>query len=567
VPWADGGLPGRVLHLWGVTPEDAPRGLRGLERAQELGFYSVSALAKALGSEAAGQEARLVVVTNGMQEVSREGLPHPEKATVLGACRVIPQEYAELRCRAVDVALPQAGEWGPEQVEALLAECDDAGPERVVAHRGIDRWVESFEAVRLEARGGVPARLKERGCYLVTGGLGGIGLALAEGLAGEVGARLVLVGRRGLPPRGQWDAWLASHDEGDTASRRIRKVKELESLGAEVLVASGDVCDLAQMSDVLAAAEARFGRIDGVIHAAGVAGGGVISLKTRAAAEAVLAPKLGAALVLEELLRQRKVDFVVVCSSLASVLGGFGQADYAAANAFLDAWARSHSTPAGPLTVSINWDTWREAGMAVETVMPGDLEGARQERLRKGLASREGVEAFRRILRERLPQVLVARGILESRRQAADRTGPQREAGPAPARAGHAPKTRHRRPALAGPYVPPRDELERTVADVWREFLGFEQIGAHDSFFDLGGHSLVATQIVNRLRETFPVRISLQSLFDAPTIAGLAEALVAAEAVPGQARQIARTVQQVEGLSAEELLKVLEEAKSPEGAP
>jgi acyl carrier protein len=197
----------------------------------------------------------------------------------------------------------------------------------------------------------------------------------------------------------------------------------------------------------------------------------------------------------------------------------------------------------------------------VDTAIPGDLEGARQERLRKGLASREGVEAFRRILRERLPQVLVARGDLEARRQALKSPAPAPTAG-LPRR----PPGRHARPSLGTPYEAPRDDVERTIAGVWREILGFDEIGVNDSFFDLGGHSLLATQIVNRLRETFPVRLSLESLFEAPTIAGLARALLAGESRPGQFHEIARLAQGVDRLSEDEMQRLLRGAKAEGGA-
>jgi len=554
----DGGLPARVIHLWGLTPAATPRGREGVEHLQDRGFRSVLAVVRALGAELAGQDVRLAVVTNGMQEVSGESLPWPEKATVLGPCRVAPQEYPGLSCLAVDVVLPADGRRAAI-AESLLAECTEPLDDRVVALRGLDRWVESFEPARLPARPGVPRALREGGCYVVTGGLGGIGLALAEGLAGELGAKLVLVGRRGLPPMEEWSAFCAAHGEDDETSRRIRKVQALEALGAEVLVVRADVSNADSMRDALAAAEARFGAIHGVIHAAGIAGGGTIALRTREAMEQVLAPKLGATLVLEELLRGRRPDFVLLCSSLASAFGGFGQADYAGANAFLDAWARYASAGCGPLVVSVNWDTWREAGMAVDTAMPGDLEKARQERLRNGLASREGVEAFRRILRERMPQVLVARGDLEGRRRVSKSAGVALTAS-APARPGRPAPPRHGRPVLGGPFEAPRDDVERTVAAVWQEVLGFEQVGVHDSFFDLGGHSLLATQIVNRLRDTFAVRLSLEGMFEAPTVAGLARALVAAEPEPGRVEAVARLVQDVESLSEDEVGRRLKQA-------
>src|SRR5262249_14659704 len=132
-------------------------------------------------------------------------------------------------------------------------------------------------------------------------------------------------------------------------------------------IAQADVANRDQMRDVLVQARERFGRIDGVIHAAGIADGALIARRTRATTDAVLSPKLQGTLVLQELFSDTKPDFLILCSALSSVLGGYGQVGYCAANAFLDAFAQGQSATAGTLTVAINWDAWREVGMAVET--------------------------------------------------------------------------------------------------------------------------------------------------------------------------------------------------------
>ena len=184
--------------------------------------------------------------------------------------------------------------------------------------------------------------------YLITGGLGGVGLVLAEYLAREFKARLVLTGRRGLPPRAQWaDHVAARGSAGRHVSGRIRAVEALEAAGAEVLVGAADVSTKSAMRAVVDEACARFGRIDGVIHAAGVAGGGMIQLKTPEIADAVLAPKVTGTQVLERVLAGRQLDFLMLCSSLTGVLGGVGQVDYCGANAYLDAFAAHYTATTG----------------------------------------------------------------------------------------------------------------------------------------------------------------------------------------------------------------------------
>jgi hypothetical protein len=348
-----------------------------------------------------------------------------------------------------------------------------------------------------------------------------------------VRARLVLVSRSGLPPRERWAEWLAAHGEDDATGRRIRAVQGLEEDGADVLVAAADVTDPLAVEGVLALAEARFGAVHGVVHSAGVAGGGVIALKTREAAERVLAPKVRGTTVLASALEGRRPDFVVLCSSLAAVLGGPGQVDYCAANAFEDAYARHRSGGPGPFFLSLGWDTWREVGMAVETELPPALAEQRRAWLsgEGGIASAEGAQAFARALGQPLHHLLVSRTDLGSRLGAA-RLGAAaphpRATEPVPRPVPAAPV--HARPELAEPCVAPRDEVEEVVVEVWREMLGFDRIGVHDDLFDLGGHSLLATQLVNRLADVECAQV--RGLSTRP--GGIAAALVAAEPRPGQ---------------------------------
>src|SRR5262249_25896094 len=158
---------------------------------------------------------------------------------------------------------------------------------------------------------------------LITGGLGGMGLVLAEHLARTVRAKLVLVGRSPLPAREKWAEWLETHAEAEASSRKMRQVQELEALGAEVLVLSADVTDAEQMQAVVAQAAQQFGALHGVIHAAGIAGGGLIQLKTAEAADAVLAPKTRGLLALEAACRELPLDFLALSSSLTSMVGEF----------------------------------------------------------------------------------------------------------------------------------------------------------------------------------------------------------------------------------------------------
>ncbi len=370
-----GTLPEKIIHLWSVTEGIEP------ESALERGFYSLLFLAQALGAGKRADSLRIEVVTNNMQEVIGGEVLYPEKATVIGPCRAISQEYPNLTCRSIDLTLPGSASWQDEKLVAhLIAEflTEPKPSEVVIAYRGYHRWVQSFEPLPLSGPDRRAPQLRPGGVYLITGGLGGIGLEIAEYLARTAQAKLVLIGRSPFPGREEWNQWLATHGDQDRVSHKIRKLQAIEHLGSEVLILRADVADKEQMAAVVAQSSRRFGSIHGVIHAAGVAGGGMIQLKTAEMAASVLAPKVQGTRVLEEVFKDGKLDFLVLCSSRSSILGGFGQIDYCAANAFLDAFAHYKNARDSIFTVSINWAGWQEVGMRVDTLAQLGIKADRQ---------------------------------------------------------------------------------------------------------------------------------------------------------------------------------------------
>ncbi len=353
---------GRIAHLWNVTADKKHKD--SLEKSLEASFFSLAWLGQALGSRGWTQPIDLAVVSTGVQQLAGETRVEPLKATLHGPCRVIPRELPNIRSRSIDVPFTAAG--GRQRgrvVRQLLAEFAAGPQERVVAYRNADRWVQRFEPAPLRPAGR-GAALRRGGVYLITGGLGGLGFELAEHLCRAAGANVILVGRSSLPPRDEWERWLQTHPEDDPIGEKVRRVRRCEAAGGNVLVLSADVTDVGRMRIVVKEARKRFGAIHGVIHAAGALDDGLIQLKTGKAAWGVLAPKVKGALVLDEVLRGESLDFFALFSSVSSILGIEGQVDYAAANAFLDAFAASRSAAGMGQTVAVNWGAWQEVGMA-----------------------------------------------------------------------------------------------------------------------------------------------------------------------------------------------------------
>jgi acyl transferase domain-containing protein len=543
---SEGRTPDYVLHLWGAAEIPDGNGPDVFQNEQYKGFYSLVFYAQALESQRITQRVQLGAVTRGLHAVFGDEPLCPPRATMLGACRVIPQEYPHLRCRAIDVAAD-----APEMAEQLIRELVFEPFSSAVSYRNGRRWVQVYESMPLAKADAKALPLRDHGVYAITGGLGKIGLALAEFLARTVQARLVLIGRSGLPDRAQWQDWIAQHDAYDITSRRIQRVLELEKLGADVAVFAADSADSKAMGQAIQGAIERFGELHGIIHGAGntaADGFGPLTQVTPQAAEAQFRPKAYGVHVLEDLLAGRPLDFCVMLSSLSAVLGGLGMLSYASANAYLDAVAASCSQPGAMPWSSINWDAWQ---------FPEDnVSGAGME---EAILPEAGVEAFCRILGSASRQVVVSTSDLQARlnkwinletlkdqkHELSDQGG------------------LHARPNLSSEYVEPRNDTERTIAQVWQQILGVAPIGIYDKFFELGGHSLLAIQLISDLRDAFQVELSAQRLFEAPTIAQLAES-IEQEISQGRAQEAEREQQRleemldmVENLSDEEVADLL----------
>jgi acyl transferase domain-containing protein/acyl carrier protein len=504
-------LPDKILHLWNTAPVDhAKDEMELFDDCQDIGFYSLLHIAQALVRIRATRVIEIAVVSTGLHDLTGKEQICASRATLIGVCKSIRQEYPNLVCRSIDILAQEYAERAFAQ--SIISELETGSKHTVIAYRKGQRWSQIFEPLRLEESIDPIWPLRWTGIYLITGGLGNIGLAMAEHLAWTVQAKLVLLGRSRFPAKEAWYKWLRTHGPEDATSVRIRRLQEIEGCGSEVLVLSADVADERAMQEAIDRASAHFGRIDAVIHAAGNVGADgffAVDEASRGRCEQQFRSKVRGLIVLERVLSGRKLDFVVLVSSISSVLAGLGYVAYSAANSFMDAFAHRRNRAGNVWWTSINWDTWTfEADAGTD---PTRLE----------LNAEEGVEAFRRILGAAIaPQIVVSTGNLHDRiEQWVDPKAVQK---------GRTVKEKHRvhlhsRPELAHPYVAPRSDLEQSIAEIWQSTLGIAQVGVTDDFFaDLGGSSLIATQVVSQLRSRFQVELPLRRFFEEPTVAGVA---------------------------------------------
>jgi acyl transferase domain-containing protein len=349
-----------VLHLDLCRPAlDAVPATADIDATLARGCLVTLNVVQALAALPGTTRPRLWIATRNTQPVLATDRPDPFSAPVWGLARVLGHgEHIDLWGGIVDLAATPHD----DDARHLVAECLGADAEDQIAYRDgvrhVLRLAECAPAVRLP----VPPRLRADASYLITGGLGALGLEVSRSLVRRGARHLVLIGREGLPPRAAW----AGLEAGHASAQRVARVLELERLGAQVTIEALDIADRGALDAMLARRQTESRPpVRGVIHAAGVAHPRLLSQTGNADFLAVMPAKVMGARNLHCALADAPLDFFTLFSSVASLVISMGQGNYAAANTFLDMLAHRRRADGLPAT-SINWGPWGDVGMATQ---------------------------------------------------------------------------------------------------------------------------------------------------------------------------------------------------------
>ncbi|MEW2570391.1 type I polyketide synthase [Streptomyces sp. NPDC047070] len=506
-------LPGRVVHAWSTAALPPDRGVARFEQAQRHGLYSLIALVKALSAHGVTDPVQLDIVSAGAYAVG-PGEPEPvaELATLALAARVIGQEHGNIGARHFDLpADPDA-----RSLRTLAAElAGTRPPELAVTLRGGGRWVADLRPVRADWSAEATSRLRPEGVYLITGGLGEIGSLLAHWLHRETGARLALLTRDPLPDPADRDAWLDSHEPDDETALRIGRLRSLQDAGATTFLVHADVADTQALGAAVERVEERYGALHGVVHAAGLPGERWDRPITESGLEQCrwhFVPKAHGQIALEEVLAGRQVDFVLLLSSLAGVLGGLRLLAYGAANHFMDAAAeRANRDLDRTVWISAAWDVWQHHQDEKRA-----LSAIGRSMDDKAIQPEEGLEAVRRLLTLRdVSHVAVSTWDIGHRLDQWVRD--PRIGRPADGSAAPGPDLPDTGPDAA--------DLTSQVTRLIAEALGSEDLSPEADIFEHGGDSLLIVRLLSDIRRYFSVEVPLADVLSEPTPAALADAV------------------------------------------
>jgi acyl transferase domain-containing protein/acyl carrier protein len=530
-----------LVHLWNIEPPaKRNNGNVGSKPTLESEIESFLYAVQAVLSTNPANLCRVWAVSSQLMQIETKDSLQPEKAGLLALNRVVPQEHPSISCRVIDIPEPEAEADVTRIADQVLDELLNDAKEAVVGYRGRNRWVRSFERLHLSSGSKTKRTIRQQGVYLILGGLGTVGLFIADLLARTAQTNLVLVSRSELPRRQDWAECL-NNTSDPVLAHRLRMLTGLEESGAQIRCLSADISSHEEMKGIIEYCYEVFGRLDGVIHAAGITSGSSVFCTTRDLSREAFAiqakAKIDGLYALEHALLGRKnLDFVLLISSNSSALGGVGFAAYAAGNSFLDAYTLKHASIAeGPDWICTNWDHWPEiakkSGSSYADVPHLDLDEstilkALELKYKYAMTKEEAQEALLRILTSASSgQIFVATGDLTQRFAQEQNPADEKEI-QSPREAAMQTSVRNPRPALRTIYVAPQNQIQSKIAQIWEEMLGLENIGVNDDFFELGGHSLLATKLVAQLRSEFSAEITLAKFFENPTIGQLAEMLV-----------------------------------------
>ena len=517
-----------IYHLWNSCDKTSSiEEEEKLADSQIIGFYSLLNITKAMAN-LPDQAVAINVLTNNMQHVTSQEDLCPEKASMLGVMKVAPVENNKVSYRSFDIDIAEIRKYAQSklnEVAVSMIACASQVTDRfqMLALRKDNWYAQSLTSIELtttEARNNV---FKNKGTYLFTGGLGGMALNIMKHISKSHLANFIIIDKKALPPKNDWKKSIETLTDDTTT---IKQLQNIERAGSRLTIVEGDISDYHAIKDCVADAIAKYGSVNGVFHIAGaIDHAGIIQSRSIEISEKLMAPKLQGTLVLDKLLQDQTLDFIVYFSSTGNIFPKlkFGQVAYNAGHEFLDIYAHAKRRQ-GENAYVINSNDWHGVGIAAEAAKTHSYRLKNYDISFDELLSirpREGLYTLTTILENTHPQVVVsAYDVSELQSFINQLDFSEIITNGADEQKGRRGRTRDE---LSSVYIEPGTHLEKQLAGIFEEIFRIEQVGIDDDFFELGGDSIKAISAISMLQQEHALDLPITTFFEKRTIRNIAE--------------------------------------------
>ena len=462
-----------------------------LENALSYSFYSLFLIRQYLLN--VNHLKKLLVLTNGLAQITNEDAIDPSNGTLVGAIRNINHEYPNIDARAIDIGRDK------NDIEPFINQVVNdklyKKSEELLAIRFGKLWKESFE--RIDNSFSKHNLIEEGDVILMTGGLGGIALSVAKYISDKHQVTFILVSRNDI---------FKDVNPTDYTKQKIAIIEEIKATGSTVDIQTFDISDIQQVIELKDKIEEKYKCVHGIIHTAGVKPLTIDKYSLENVKNAFKGKVYGVYNIINNI-NLSKAKYIVSTSSLASIMGDVNRIDYCASNSYLDYLSVDKVAFKNIKTLSINWPGWSDIGMMKESSIDigekmGQLQGLQKLLHLNSVMQSDGAKIFYHLINQsNYDQIILSKLNIYDLKN----------------------KLWVKQPTFIqdiqfsinnGSFT----TTEFKIAQIWNQVLGTEEIGIHSNFFELGGNSLLATQVISKIRTEFDIELPLKTLFEKPDL-------------------------------------------------
>lgn len=494
--------PDHIIHIWLLDQVSE-------EQCLDAGLYALMFCYQSYMGRYGDVDFTTTILASNLYNVSGAEITHPAKATIRGISQVLPKECEYAKCHLIDIN--HTDKHVSSHVGMIINEMhNNLSSECVI--RNCKRFIRSYKKINMSIENLGKLKITTKDTYLIIGGLGNFGLELAEFFSCHHGAKVILTTRMNFPDRDDWQTWVENNGNDNAISQKICTLIELESNGANVSVMKADVNDIQSLKN-LKKNITKSNKLSGVIHAAGIVESGMINHKTKNSLEAVLMPKVTGTRNVCDVFLSHDLNYMVLCSSMNAIIGGLGQIDNTAANAFVDSYAEYCMEQGYSNVFAINWGAVNEARARNYAESPL-FDKLSDEHIKNRMTKSEIFDVYTRLFSTKLsPRIVVStidfQDVIENWSQVGSLSALSKEIQI---------EKQARKNFTDTMFRKPSNQYQQFIAELWERLLGLDVIGLDDDFFVMGGNSLIAIQCISAIKEKFGVKMHAMSIYEYSTL-------------------------------------------------